>query len=437
MKQIAALILVLSSVLCYANEKINKEEVAKELSLKIGKILQTKDFASMDPFITEKLRERLEGNKLEKMMKSLETSYGTLDSILDFSVKKISEGVYYHRGLKLEKQNLDLVISLDEDNKVSNFRLAPYTDKTPWEAPNYVDSNKFTTSAITIGEEMPLMAEYTIPNANENEIIVVMVHGSGPSNMDERIGPNEPFKDLAYGFATKGIGSIRYNKRSYDYPLAMMKSPTETTIDNIVVDDAVHAIKKAKALGAKKIILIGHSLGGHMAPKIAETETVDGVITLAGNASVLEELLLPQFEHIMNNDSSSGITDYEINTIKFQLKNLKEGKYDSSTVGPVLPLGLPGSFWLSLKGYHPPKVSKKQNIPYLILNGDRDYQITVEDAKKWKNGNKHPKSKTIIYPKLNHMFFAGEGVCIPSEYDRTAHINSVVLGDMIQWIVNL
>jgi len=437
MKNLSLLILLLSSLLCFADKEPTKEEVANEVSLKIGKILQTKDFASLYPLVNEKIGKKLEGNKLEQMMKSLEDSYGKLDSILNFSVKKISEGTYYHRGLKFEKQNFDLVISLDENNKVSKFILAPYTNKIPWEAPNYVDFDKFTTSAISIGKEMPLIAEYTIPNDNENKIIAILVHGSGPSNMNERVGPNEPFKDLAYGLATKGIGSIRYNKRSYDYPSAMMKNPTKTSIYNIVVDDAVYAIQMAKSLGAKKVILIGHSLGGHLSPKIAEIEPVDGVITLAGNASVLEKLLLPQFEHIMKHDSTSGITDYQINTIKYQLKNLEEGKYDSTTIGPVLPLSLPGSFWLSLKGYYPPKVSKKQDNPYLILNGDRDYQVTAADAKKWKSGNKNPNSKTIIYPKLNHMFYAGEGVCIPSEYERIGHINSVVLSDMTEWIVKL
>ena len=40
---------------------------------------------------------------------------------------------------------------------------------------------------------------------------------------------------------------------------------------------------------------------------------------------------------------------------------------------------------------------KKQDIPYLILNGDRDYQVTVAEAEQWKNGNKNKNSKTIIY----------------------------------------
>ena len=154
---------------------------------------------------------------------------------------------------------------------------------------------------------------------------------------------------------------------------------------------------------------------------------------MAGNVSQLHELLIPQYEHIMKNDPTTSIGEFQLNAIKVQVKNIQENTYNASTPSMALPLGLPASFWLSLKDYYPQKLAKKQSQPYLILNGERDYQVSPEEAKKWKNGSKHKKSKTIIYPKLNHMFFAGEGVLIPSEYEKEGHLHEQTLKDIINW----
>ncbi len=103
----------------------------------------------------------------------------------------------------------------------------------------------------------------------------------------------------------------------------------------------------------------------------------------------------------------------------------------------MLPFGLPGKYWSSIQEYEPLKLSKKQSWPYLILNGDRDYQVTVAEAEKWKNGSQHKQSKTIIYPGLNHMFFSGTGVCIPAEYEKQGHMELVVLENILEWINQL
>ncbi|MFA6945780.1 MAG: dienelactone hydrolase, partial [Pedobacter sp.] len=110
---------------------------------------------------------------------------------------------------------------------------------------------------------------FTSPKNTVNFPVVIMVHGSGPSDMDETVGPNKPFKDLAAGLAAKGIGSIRYVKRSMVYPRAFNSS---FTVKEEVTEDALTAIALAGTLpGVNKsqIYLLGHSLGGMLAPRIA------------------------------------------------------------------------------------------------------------------------------------------------------------------------
>ncbi len=337
MKNLIFAFLFLTSISAYTQkEKPNSN--AQKIAIEVVKNLKENDYLSLVKSFDDNLKEKLTQERINQMMTSIESSYGKIESTLSLSEKVIAEGTFFHQEMQLEKGKLDLIFSLDEEERINNFRVAPASNKTPWEAPKFVDFSKFSTTAIEVGNDQPLMAEFTKAKEGDQLIMAVLVHGSGPNGMNERLGPNELFKDLAYGLASNGISSIRYNKRSYDYPFASAKNMMSKTIDDEVTNDAVLAIQKARSLGAEKVILIGHSLGGFMAPKIASLASVDGVISMAGNSSALEDLIVSQYEHIMKNDSSSGITEYQLNMIKYQVNNLKEKNYDSTTVARCFPL---------------------------------------------------------------------------------------------------
>ena len=74
------------------------------------------------------------------------------------------------------------------------------------------------TEKIVVGKNTayPLNGLLTLPEKTVKPVpAVVFVHGSGSSNMDEKIGRVTPFKDLAEGLARHGIASVRYDKRSF------------------------------------------------------------------------------------------------------------------------------------------------------------------------------------------------------------------------------
>ena len=83
-----------------------------------------------------------------------------------------------------------------------------------------------TAQNIVVGEgtAYPLKGILTLPDDLSKQVpAVVFVHGSGSSNMDEKVGKLTPFKDLAEGLAKQGIASIRYDKRSFAHGLKMLK----------------------------------------------------------------------------------------------------------------------------------------------------------------------------------------------------------------------
>lgn len=436
MKKLIFSILILPGFMLNGQNLSNLDKEAKDISNQIIRLLNQEEYLKINYYFNEELKGQLDEDKIALTHIQIKKDYGDYIGNIDFDKKVTAEKTFYLRGMEFSRKKLDLIFSIDKDRKLTVFRIAPYSIKPDWKVPSYVNTDLFEIHDQKIGKKMPLLAEMTKSSKTMDFVLTVLVHGSGPNDMDGTVGPNKLFKDLAYGLGSNKISTLRYNKRSYDYPTYLQGNIMNLKIDNVVVDDAVEAIKKARELGATKVILIGHSLGAHMAPKIAEIAKPDAVILLAGNVSPLEDLIIPQVEHIMKHDPSSAINEFQYNALKFQVENLKKRKYDEATIGE-LPFNLPGTFWKSLQDYDPRSFSKKQDIPYLILNGGRDYQVSPKEAKKWKNGNKHEHSKTIIYPKLNHLFYSGEGILIPSEYEREAHMDEAVLTDIVKWIQSL
>ena len=156
------------------------------------------------------------------------------------------------------------------------------------------------------GTEYPLNGILTLPRQLEQLVpAVVFVHGSGSSNMDEKIYKLTPFKDLAEGLAKHGIASIRYDKRSFVYGRKMVKDKKLViTVKEETIQDAVLAtelLRKDSRIDSEKIFIIGHSMGGMLAPRIdAEGGNYSGLILMAGSPRKLEEILMEQVEEQMS-----------------------------------------------------------------------------------------------------------------------------------------
>ena len=111
------------------------------------------------------------------------------------------------------------------------------------------------------GTEYPLNGLLTLPDQPASPLpAVVMVHGSGPSNMDERVIKLTPFRDLAEGLAGRGVASIRYDKRTFAHGRKMAKACP--TVEEETIEDALRAIallKKDPRIDPPRIFLLGHT----------------------------------------------------------------------------------------------------------------------------------------------------------------------------------
>jgi hypothetical protein len=259
--------------------------------------------------------------------------------------------------------------------------------------------------------------------------------GSGPNDKDETIGPNKALKDLAVGLASNGIATYRYDKRTLVYG----KDMKDVDINTEVIEDAINAVailKKNPLFKESKIFIVGHSLGAMCAPMIAsKSKQVNGIVLLAGNARPLEDVLLEQYNYIFGLDSIDKFEKKEIDKLIAQSIIVKTPKALKTAKAEDLPLNLDSKYWQSLVKYNQVQVAKKLKQPILVLQGDRDYQVTMTDFNLWKqNLSNKPKNQFISYPTLNHLFMKGEGKSTPSEYDKQGNVDFQIISDISNWV---
>ena len=114
-----------------------------------------------------------------------------------------------------------------------------------------------------------------------------------------------------------------------------------------------------------------------------------------------------------------------------RIKKLTGADASSST----LLMGAPPSYWLDLHQHDTLAIAKGLKQPMLILQGGRDYQVSPEGFELWKTAlGARPSVTFKFYPKLNHLFIAGEGKSTPDEYEEPGHVSETVVADIAGWI---
>jgi len=171
-------------------------------------------------------------------------------------------------------------------------------EESQYTPPQYVNPSLFTEEDVTVGSgQWTFPATLTIPKGTGPFPAVVLVHGSGPNDRDETYGPNKAFKDIACGLASNGIVLLGYEKRTKQYPQESAAIQNFTVQDETIDDTlaAVEVSNNSSIVSQSEIFVLGHSLGGMLAPRIAlQDSKIAGLIILARATRHLEEFLLEQ-----------------------------------------------------------------------------------------------------------------------------------------------
>lgn len=436
---------ILAALLCASAQAppppAQEAQSLTELAAQLIDLLSQERHAELAAHFDETVKAALPEDKLAAVWAQLTASVGEFVGVE--GVREMEQGGYHVVVLncKFTNASLDAKFSFDKQRRVAGLFFLPPQPAIEFKPPPYAKAGSFREEEVQVGAgEWVLPGTLTVPKGAGPFPAVVLVHGSGPNDRDETIGPNKPFRDLAWGLASRGVAVLRYEKRTLVYSTRMAREKSSLTVKQETIDDAVAAVallRKTARIDGKRIFVLGHSLGGMLIPRIGKRDSgIAGFVVLAGLTRPLEETIVQQTTYISSLDGA--ITEDEmtqIEELKLRADRVKDPKLSADTPATDLPFEVAAAYWLDLRGYQPHELAKELKQRMLILHGGRDYQVTSVDFENWKKSLAgRPNVVLKEYPKLNHLFIEGEGLSSPAEYNIPGHVAAEVITDIAEWI---
>ena len=242
----------------------------------------------------------------------------------------------------------------------------------------------------------------TLLDAGNKAPVVLMIPGSGPTDRDG----NSPMgmtagslRLLAEALASKGVSSVRIDKRGMFGSKAAIRDPNKVTIGDYATDTHSWATSIRKHTGVPCVWVLGHSEGALVALTAAQDpKDFCGVILISGAGRKLSDVMR---EQLRANPANAPVLD----SAMAALDTLDKGEHvDVSAMHPALQkLFAPQvqDFLIDVFRYNPAKLAAALKTPLLIVQGEHDMQVSTADARSLAAAQ--PKAKLVLIPRMNHV----------------------------------
>lgn len=394
--------------------------------------LDAGNYVAAEAMLSPEMKTAVPADKLKSVWESLTAQLGAAGTRGPSQISSANGMELITIPLEYAKGSLQARITIDTNAQITGFLIQPAA--APPAAALAADAG-FTEQpiAVPVGHsgQISLPGTLVLPDGKGPFAAVVLVHGSGPQDRDETIGPNRPFLDIARGLAAQGIAVLRYDKRTHARPQDFTTG--KFSMDDETTDDAVSAVAtlaKLAQIDSKRIYVFGHSQGGMLAPRIATASQIKvaGLVLLAAPARPILDLLAEQNRHIVSLDGSiSAEEQAHLDALDTTIAQLRRDP--DATL-----MGLPGSFWQQLEQVQPVAETRATGLPALLLQGGRDFQVIDTDWQLWEQGLQGDRYTFHHYPALNHLGIAGDGAGTPEEYGRPGTVDPQLINDVARWI---
>lgn len=429
-------------VALFHNSALYSQDSLELKSVSIFENCKAGDFIKVAEYFDETIKSKLDAGQLSYLWGSLEERVGKMKPVQSRMISsEVKDSItIYYIPCDFEKLSIDLKLGFNSSGKVIGFFLIPPTGTVSYKRPEWIGPGVIKERDIEIpGTRFKLKGKLTLPAQGTRFPLVILVHGSGPQDMDVTIGPNRIFSDLAMSLAANGVAVLRYHKRTYNHIGDLYSGYDQLTPYEETVEDVRFAYDYAVSLpetDSASVFVLGHSFGGMMSARIAKTvPQLKGLVVMAANASPLENIVISQMKYLFQNDTASGLSGMSIKKAEAAKRIVSAHQYNSNTPADSLLLGLTPAYWDYLKAYDQVEEMKSVNKPVLFVQGGRDYQVPVSEFEIWKkNLAGRGDFNFLLYPELNHLFMKGEGLSLPLEYENRGNVSRQVTDDISKWI---
>jgi len=416
------------------------EAKASALAIQLLDHLDAGEYAQAETLFNPPMAQAVPADKLKAVWESLPAQAGDAQGRGEAASMQQGDATLVKIPLHYAKAALVAKVAIDAEGKISGFLIQP--DDTAAPAAAVAEDAPFIETELSVGEgEHALPGTLAMPKgaghaADKLVPGVVLVHGSGPHDRDETIGPNKPFLDIARGLAAQGIAVLRYEKRTKARPQDFAKGvygvDDETTNDAVL---AVDALRKVGGIDPERVFVLGHSQGGLMAPRIAAVSGhVAGLVLMAAPSRPLLDILLEQNRRMAVLDDGK-TSDAERDAITALIAQVSTTRDPATAPATRTVMGMPAGYWRSIDSVDPVAEAKAVDLPMLILQGARDIQVVDADWQNWRGGFYEDKQATFkLYDKLNHLGIAGEGDGNLAEYGNPGHVDARLIDDVAAWV---
>lgn len=397
--------------------------------------LNAGEYAQVEQLFGAQMAAAVPEDKLKSVWESLPGMVGAATGRGEAQTAEQNGATLVMIPLHFEKGEMLAKFAFDAEGKIVGFLIQPAP--TAEAVPPVAADAPFTEQDVSVGDgERALPGTLAMPKGDGPFPAVVLVHGSGPQDRNETIGPNRPFLDIARGLAAQGIAVLRYEKRTKARPQDFASG--EFTVDDETTNDAVlavDALRKTAGIDPNRVFVLGHSQGGMMAPRIAAVSGhVDGLILLAAPSRPLLDILIEQNRRLaaLNDGKIDDAERAAIASLTAQVRQTRDPLTPATT---ATLLGQPAGYWRSADSVNAVAEAEQVKLPMLILQGARDIQVVDADWQNWREAfHADPKVTFKLYPALNHLGITGEGEGSLAEYQQPGHVDATLINDVATWI---
>lgn len=316
-------------------------------------------------------------------------------TVLDISTNRETVVVEFRTG----ESRRQLTVSFTDDGRLEAILLDDPDGVTPepYEQPRYVDESVQSRDRLFRTDDREVTAEVVTPDGSGPFPGVVIVPGSGVTDMDGYTGDGRPYRDLAYGLASNGYATVRYDKRPV--------SGDETADERLIADAAriVDQFCGSTVVAQRRVTLCGHSLGGFILPSVAAECGLDtGIVVAAPCGDLL----------------TAAATQLGIDASGDRLR----AQMDEDTT----LFGFPASFWREASDRRPAETASSLGLSLFVCHADDDEKVHESSYQRWCDtlGDAATGSR---YAGLSHTFLARDG-------PDAGHVPRRVLRDIVAWL---